>query len=822
MYHPVFDGMKIPSWRGEDPPEAPVVQADTLERMLSNDYDYEAFTAGYVIADQDGTFEQKMPRLSKEALETIRAWGGDVFMHAAFIDLDRVPHEPWATATDARSAVSALVKVLPDAVIYATSRGLRVVFRLRRIVRTNDWTAIAICAIEHVRKAVTASGIVGLELDETCKEWTRLARLPKIKRDGKSTASSCFIHMPDPWPAWYPGHDDIKSAAERVDARTEDLVSANKEEQPSTKPEVDDEFFLWFRRITKYDCPDGFATQFKAILEGKPFYQPGQRDSETMSVVGMIVKMYAVRNNAPPTPSQVYGLLFDSVAGSTGTPPHEALAATWGQIIRMVAREHAKAEERVSEAKSQIEAARSANPMILYTNKTRYVWHPDLSSYGEATTNDQTLMADMMREHPHLVLGEKGKIKPLHHILREYGVRISTVRRVLGMRGSRLVVEDGSAYKILEEGFGTLRAVDPVNHLDVERYFEAIQQGAGKEDFDRMMDWICTCTQFEHATTAIFLQGPPGCGKSMLVEALTRIFGAKADFQKVMGRFNASLLNTGLIHLDEGSDDADGHDSGASAANKFRTIVGGGSLAIEMKGVDPIDVVGNYRVIITANNRNPLPVSNTHTLDDFNAIAQRVLYVHLGNEPKQWLEQNDGKKITGDWVDRVDPETGTRRSGKLVEHIAWIIKNRTPASYAGEGGRFIVPAKIRPWHAKALLQGILRDVLDAAGKAATMEQYDKTARIIDGQVHINDAGFDGLILKLVGAKHEAIDVRRAIREALCDGTPRRLPTSGGKASYIFYPMPTDLILAVAETDRPEIFIEEAQIYNQLKKELGRT
>ena len=149
-------------------------------------------------------------------------------------------------------------------------------------------------------------------------------------------------------------------------------------------------------------------------------------------------------------------------------------------------------------------------------------------------------------------------------------------------------------------------------------------------------------------------------------------------------------MNSALIHLSEGVPD----DKNAMPVSmRFREIVGGGELAIEQKGIDPISMVGNYRVFVTSNNPRPIPVQDTRTLEDFEAVANRVLHVHASRAATNLLARNGGRDYTADWV-AIDTPDG-QVPGKIAQHIAWLEENH---DVKHRGDRFLVPANVGKWH----------------------------------------------------------------------------------------------------------------------------
>lgn len=807
MLHPVLD-LKATAWDGKSDDEGARLSVPTyaLEDMLQRVFDFDAFAVGYCVLDPDGEPMESLPRLtnrkSKKAISDIREEGGNVYMSTVFIDLDRQPHDPWPLnkMEEVQGYVEDLAVMLPEAAIYATKRGLRVVFKLRRFVAIENYRKIAKAAMRYVENAVKRVG-VPVTIDATAEEWDRLARLPFVRRDGRITGEYTFLHMPEVLVGWFPGASLVKESEREMEA----LAAAAYEnaDRPQGIPDVTERTEEVLADLA-ISGPPFVRTPAKLLLDNKVFFSPGDRNQKTWQVMRALYRTMRTRGHIP-TPEDMYAVFYWSVSESTGTSPEEALEETWGMAERLYGRQIAALEVSKKERESALSVAQDRTPAVVYMNKGRWIWNPERATYGQATTDNNTFLAEITRHHPLDTLDDKGKPLPMASILRDLGVRAHGTKQILGQTGARLN-PDPHGRMWLEVGVGEIVPVKPVFHAHVQEYLDVIKAESGEGEGDLLLEWLATSTQLSEPTTALVLRGASGAGKDMIAEALARLFGGKAAFSKSMQQFNSQMLDSALIHLNEGVDDKD---KGGPVANRFREIVAGGSIDIEQKGVDPTMIIGNYRVLITTNNPQPLPVQNTKTLDDFRAIAKRVLHVWMDQRVADWLEERGGRTYTDDWVDR---DLGDRTEpGDLVEHIAWLVQNHKVRSY---NSRFLVPANVGPWHVRSLLQGILRDVTYAAGLASTSEAYLNTVQVVDGQVWVTDnASFANIVNKLNGAAHEAREIKEAIRGSLIDGRPRRLAVGAG--TQVFYPMPMDLILPVMRPEDPEIYIEEADTYQRL-------
>ena len=144
-----------------------------LQEALSGAYG----TDGHVqLAIIDGVASQ--PRLTKGSLARLRSEGHVVKMHAVFVDFDgpdHAPDEAWRADFDAH--VARLPTDLAAPTLYHTRGGARLVWPLLRQLDPEEFERF----LPAVHQRIEAHG---LDADRACKDWTRLFRLPFVRRDG--------------------------------------------------------------------------------------------------------------------------------------------------------------------------------------------------------------------------------------------------------------------------------------------------------------------------------------------------------------------------------------------------------------------------------------------------------------------------------------------------------------------------------------------------------------------------------------------------------------------------------------------------------------
>lgn len=131
---------------------------------------------------QNGVSLTKQPRVNKDGLEWMRAEGFEVVVEGFAADVDNPEHRPWKDPSEARAAVIAAKGKVPTAIVYATAKGLRIVQPTRRRLLPED----AEGAIAAWLRLLEYTGFV---VDRACLDWTRLYRLPRVRREDNLASS---------------------------------------------------------------------------------------------------------------------------------------------------------------------------------------------------------------------------------------------------------------------------------------------------------------------------------------------------------------------------------------------------------------------------------------------------------------------------------------------------------------------------------------------------------------------------------------------------------------------------------------------------------
>lgn len=163
-------------------------QVAHVDVALSDRYRTDAHFVPYVVL-KGGAPIMRQPRVNKDGLTWMREQGFEVVVGGLVADIDNPGHAPWATTEAARVAVYRAKGLVPQAIVYASRGGLRVVQPLRRTLLPEEEAEGALAAWLGLLEQA------GLVPDRACLDWTRHYRLPHVARDGGALESAPAMVM---------------------------------------------------------------------------------------------------------------------------------------------------------------------------------------------------------------------------------------------------------------------------------------------------------------------------------------------------------------------------------------------------------------------------------------------------------------------------------------------------------------------------------------------------------------------------------------------------------------------------------------------------
>jgi len=141
-------------------------------------YDSDAHCVAY--SCDGATVGSVHPRLRKCAAGSLHRAGATVHLRWGIIDADREQHEPWPNPHAQWPAVLSWIRSAPlcaTAGVYMTRCGIRLIWPLDPPIPVDK------CA-GHLAGLYSRLRAMGIPADVACMDWTRLFRLPFVRRDG--------------------------------------------------------------------------------------------------------------------------------------------------------------------------------------------------------------------------------------------------------------------------------------------------------------------------------------------------------------------------------------------------------------------------------------------------------------------------------------------------------------------------------------------------------------------------------------------------------------------------------------------------------------
>ena len=155
------------------------------------------------------------------------------------------------------------------------------------------------------------------------------------------------------------------------------------------------------------------------------------------------------------------------------------------------------------------------------------------------------------------------------------------------------------------------------------------------EQFDAFMSWLkfarlALLSGTRKQTPAMVLVGGQGDGKSLLIEIVRRSLGGRSanahKFLSGQTQFNADLVGAELLVVDDNAASKD-HTSRAKLAQQVKGLLFAGSVAVEAKGVDALELAP-IQALIMAVNKEP---QNLRVLPELDSSMEDKIMLLLTN-----------------------------------------------------------------------------------------------------------------------------------------------------------------------------------------------
>lgn len=597
---------------------------------------------------------------STRAIKNVRSVGFGV------LDIDKKAPDVIATLPSLLDGVAHILYTTWSHVSHAPRWCVRVVVPFSRPVLTMEWSRFW-----HAMNARFA----GLN-DPQCKDPSRLYFVPSCPAED---ADKAIYHVGEGAPL------DVDELLRTAPAGgTEVLPTVERTEAVD---EADLRKFGQALRRKAAPYQQSLGRRVLQALDGLPFAEEGERDTAIFQVAGVLAEAY------PRARAESIAALFGpalSLMGEGCPSVQDVADKITRHQDRLAAEVQAQQTEQLRDQQRRIRDAFGGNGRITpYTEaeldaaaaaqqtdreglQQRWVIQAGSSYYflltghytypvvSEAAANAalRDLAPAVSAQVECWRLTRDGvTTKSIAELVRDYG---SVAQRV-----TVSLLEQHSRYdpvtRSLIEAPCPLRPLEPAYSPEVQEWLELLT-GSAKEV---LLDWLAVVTDLTEPCAAVYFDGAPGVGKTLLADGLARLWTTTArptPLDNAMGPFNDALTSCPLVLADEQiPKDARGRTRTAD----LRQFIQARTRTLNRKFLPSATLEGAARLIITANNRELLLSQEHLTSNDIRAITNRLIYIQCDASSGEYL-QSLGMDTVRTFV----------TEDKIARHALWLRDNR--------------------------------------------------------------------------------------------------------------------------------------------------
>ncbi len=228
---------------------------------------------------------------------------------------------------------------------------------------------------------------------------------------------------------------------------------------------------------------------------------------------------------------------------------------------------------------------------------------------------------------------------------------------------------------------------------DIDEWLKAL---GGDGHYDTLCDWLAGLLYLDKPCAALYLNGPPGCGKSLFAVGAAQLWADRPPlFEHIVRGFNGDILQAPVCLVDEGVQDV------KNASMLVRRLLTQDSHSVNIKHGSLLRLNIFMRLVIAANNDEVLLSGREEKLSEHDARAmnERIIYIEITNDDARnfFIKKNKGHSLTNTWI----------KGGAFAKHVLWLGANR---DLSGRG-RYLVEGNDTNLRNKFLFQGDERNLV---------------------------------------------------------------------------------------------------------------
>ena len=422
---------------------------------------------------------------------------------------------------------------------------------------------------------------------------------------------------------------------------------------------------------------------YNALKANKPLARPGGRNDALMRSVGIVMRVLCGPDR-PPHPEVPYYILASAVESDT-TEDAPTLDNLWDMCCRVTDnhlpqwREDSSLNKGIKAIQARLKSHSMPDPvevdetdldelarefrttpdqlpeylLLIDHSGSYWVLDVELGGYRGPFKREAVLKA-MVKHGQHLVdtdqfyHGKQASMRPMHDLINDFGQQIMSVRYEARTQQPIFLTDE---YVLVRPAWQEDDLTPEFNpQID-----EWMRHFAGN-DYTYLRDWLATVPLTTLPTSCLYLHGPTGAGKTMLVSGLGRFWkGPAVPYQQAIADFNSGLLTSPLVFIEEGL-------NSRTDSQKFRDLLTAGTHDIRMKYQAPGELRGHVRMIVAANNPNALKLNEDMTHSDREAVSRRILWIEVNQKAAHYLSSIGGRQTTEAWVS----------GGGIARHIKYL------------------------------------------------------------------------------------------------------------------------------------------------------